>query len=146
MTPLLRRWKWGFILSLILWVAIIVLVAGCQLTNSPRCDSLIAQRANIEAQGWRLDCAPSFPSQGTYDGTHWFPISAWADTQHLTVWVWPDILDDPHLLKTVQHELGHILYGSDEQTAERYAYCTLDNHNGMSWNGLSFPVDCSQFQ
>lgn len=101
-------------------------VPGAPTAPTPsgdRCAALLADvEALLVAEGWTLDCAPPFPAIGGSDGAT-FPIWAWTDRTHHTVWIWEAPRSDPELVYLGWHELGHVKTGPDERTADGWAWC-----------------------
>lgn len=125
----------------------VAVLAGCEAhTGSARCDRLLLGQAIILADhGWTLDCTPGFSNYSASQGRY---VAAWTDWQHRTVWVWPtygNMTDDRVLQKVAQHELGHVLYGPSEQTAEWFSYCTLFQPGVGYVAPLPTAQDCAQF-
>lgn len=120
--------------------------SSCAHTGSTRCDRVLVGQATIlESKGWRLDCTPGFSNYSAGEGRY---VAAWTDRSHRTVWIWPgygNMTDDRVLQKVAQHELGHVLFGDSEQTAEWFSYCTLFQPGVGYVAPLPTAADCARF-
>lgn len=129
---------------LVLLVVAVFVTVGCNDTHSARCnDVLLSQNTFLDKHGWRLECGAGGGVKP--DGTF---ARGWTDFATNTVYLWPDQMPDDRVLRKVaQHELGHVLYGHDETTAELFSYCTL-KQDGIGY-ALSpyppLPSSCGQF-
>lgn len=121
--------------SLVALVALVpaILLAACEPTGSPRCDSVAwGAQAHIFLNGWTLDCDPPF--DGYSEGQN-RTVAGWADAKTRTVYVWPEHnRTDAILRKTITHEAGHT-YGYGEWLSDVFAWCHLAPHER---DGLAF--------
>ena len=91
-------------------------------TGHVLCDRQVDIVAEIEAEGWTVDCTPDFPAVRGDTGA---PIWGWTDTSRRTVWLWPERweMEDRDVRVGLWHELHHVLGGRSEDDAMMFSFC-----------------------
>lgn len=139
-----RKWR-RRLAKVGLAAATAVVVPACNETHSQRCNEvLVVPNLVMEAHGWHLECVPQMPDKRP-DGTL---ARGWTDSKTKTVNLWPDDMpDDRVLIHVAWHELGHVLYGSDERTAELFSWCKgYQAGTGYALQPWPSRDECGQFE